>query len=488
MSHVVSPEQEEGRPGGRPSLFGRAPSAERRRKAFATVLVGAFLAVLVGCGRSGGDRPSTPAPRSGVGRSLEVYERLGLLTGPPAFPVVGSFTTLAGPADSTWVLFGLSLPSEALRFQRETTGFRAEYAVTLEFLREGVLERRVERAETVRVPSFAQTERTDESVVFQTALAVPSGRYVVNLHARDALSARSFRSTDTLVVPAYGVSGLRMTEPILVYRASGRTERERVPDVIVNPRHSAEYGGQPPRLYVEVYAAPEGAPVRIILQDEDGREVWSDMRPLDLGVDSLRYLVLDLPSGELDLGRVSVTIEPQIQGIPASSTPLLVTVSDQWVVANFDEVLEFIAYIASEAELDSLRSATGAERQAAWEGFWRRRDPLPATPINEFRESFFERVRLASQQFRESGVPGWRTDRGEVYIVLGAPSSVTELRRDELEVGPERGRALQWLYDSAPGGRLSLIFVDQSGFGRFELTPSSRSAFRAAAERLRPRT
>lgn len=500
MSRTGSPEHGEGRPGGGPLFFTpgnvraplsgvRAAAAPRRTGLAVGVAVLAALApALLACG--GGGEPGRPSPddRSALSRPLEVYESLGLITGPPAFPVVGSFGTLAGPGDSTWVVFGLSLPSQALRFQREPTGFRAEYQVNLEFRRDTILAHSVESRETVRVPTFAQTERTDESVVFQTIAALAPGEYVVSLQARDAQGSRGFRATDTLVVPAYGPGATTVSQPLLVYRVSGRVASADPPDLILNPRHSAEYGGQPPRMYVEVYGAPEGTPLRIVLQDAAGQEVWSDTRSLDLGEDSLRYLILDIPAGALDLGRVTLTAEPQAPGLVATTTPLLVTLSDQWVVANFEEVLQFVGYIASEAELDSLRSAEGPERQAAWDRFWQRRDPLPATPINEFRESFFERVRIATQQFREAGTPGWRTDRGEVYIVLGAPSSTAELTRDQMDMGPERGRAIQWLYDSAPGGRLSLIFVDQTGFGRFELTPSSRSAFRAAAERLRPRT
>jgi hypothetical protein len=47
--------------------------------------------------------------------------------------------------------------------------------------------------------------------------------------------------------------------------------------------------------------------------------------------------------------------------------------------------------------------------------------------------------------------------------------------------------AEEWVYDAIPGGRLSLLFYDRTGFGRFELIPASASAFRAAAERLKPR-
>ncbi|HUH11818.1 MAG TPA: GWxTD domain-containing protein, partial [Longimicrobiales bacterium] len=442
--------------------------------------------VLAGCGGAEGRRGGpSPMERGGLAHPLEIYSELGLLTGSERFPAVASFVTLAGPADSTWVVLGLSLPASALRFQREAEGFRAEYTITVEFLRDSVSVERLERHETVRVPTFADTERTEESVVFQSAVALPPGEYVVELDARDAQSSRGFQARDPLEVPAYGETARRVAGPFTVYRASGRADRSEVPDFILNPRQSVEYGGQAPRLYLESYGLPEGTPIRLMLSDADGAEAWVEEHSLDLGHDALRYLIADVPSARLTLGRMEVAVELAAQS--AAVLPLLVIVSDQWVVANFEEVLQFVSYIASEAEMDTLRGVHGGERQAAWERFWERRDPLPATPINEFRESFFERVRLASQRFREPGTPGWRSDRGEVYIVLGPPSGAQELAQDQRDIGVRAGGAVQWIYDSAPGGRLTLVFVDQTGFGRYELTPSSRSAFRSAAERLRPR-
>jgi GWxTD domain-containing protein len=56
--------------------------------------------------------------------------------------------------------------------------------------------------------------------------------------------------------------------------------------------------------------------------------------------------------------------------------------------------------------------------------FWARRDPTPGTLENEYRRTYWTRVLEADQLFRDSTTPGWKTDRGKVYILLGAPDSV----------------------------------------------------------------
>ena len=434
------------------------------------------------------NRPSEPGPRAtraaSIARPLEVYQELGFIAGPPEFPAVASLATLAGPGDSTYVLFALSLPNSALRFRRDEAGFLGEYNIALTFLRDTVIARRIDRKENVRIGSFAETGRTDESIIFQEVVALTPGKYKIQLLAKDAYSSRALRARDSVEVPAYG-RARRLSVPVLVYTASGRVGPEVAPDFIVNPRRTVPYGADLPHVYVELYEAAEPETVQLRVVDERGQSLWQEQSLIEKGNARLRYALIDIPAGALPLGRLYLEATSVGTSAEIIRSPLLVTISDQWMVANFDEVLRFINYIGFPAELDSLRSVTGAERRARWESFWSRRDPLPATALNEFREEFFQRVRFATEHFGESGRPGWDSDRGEVYIVLGIPDQVSE-RHIGREVGAVPN-GIEWVFESAPGGRLQLLFLDRAGFGRYELTPQSESAFRAAAQRLKPR-
>jgi GWxTD domain-containing protein len=441
-----------------------------------------LVLVLAGCGGGRSDGRLTPSREAAFARPLDVYRQLGFLVGPEQFPVVGRLHVLAGPADSSLAVFAMSLPNSALRFQRDGAGFLGEYTVTLVFLQDSVEVRRVERREAVRVATFAETGRTDESVVFQEVIALAPGRYEVEVEARDALGSRGLRASETLEVPAFGSLARRLAQPLFIYEGVGRGEAGARPELILNPRQTVPYGGESPRLYLEAYAF-EGrheVPVRVL--DPEGQERWSTRVVLDAGGGGIGQAIVEIPSDSLPLGRLWV----ELAGDSTLRSPLLVTISDQWMVANFEEVLQFLAFIAEPAELDSLRSAVGSAQREQWDRFWRRRDPLPATPTNEFRDEFFERVRFATFQFAEAGRPGWQTDRGEVYIVLGPPSQVLDrtVGRDAQTQGLPN--AVTWLYDAGPG-RLELLFVDRTGFGRYELTTESQSAFRAAARRLRQR-
>lgn len=440
-----------------------------------------FLLLLVlGCG--GGGSPGQPTPgAASLTRPLDTYRQLGFLTGSGEFPAVMDVATLAGPGDSTYALFGLSLPNAALRFQRDGGGFGATYRVNVEFRSAGATVRRFAREETVRVPNFAETARSDESVVFQQSVLLAPGRY--EMHVRTGDPTTEVVTMDTIDVPAYG-DVRRLAGPIFVYEGVGRSSYEALPQIILNPRHTVAYGGAEPNLYLEWYGAGEEVPVRVRVLDERRAEVSVIDAVVPSGASAVRTLRLRLPIDALPLGRLWIEVAAG-PGAPAPAQPLVLSISDQWMVANFDEVLLFLHYIATPAEIDALGQGTPAERRGEWERFWDRRDPIPATPQNEFRDAFFERVRYATEQFGEpGGLPGWRTDRGEVYIVLGAP----DLERDRVSPDdPTQSDGIEWRYESLPGGRLSLLFVDRTGFGRYRLTPASAAAFRTVADRLKPR-
>lgn len=95
------------------------------------------------------------------------------------------------------------------------------------------------------------------------------------------------------------------------------------------------------------------------------------------------------------------------------------------------------AYLISEQErITFLSLQSDDEREKFIEQFWQRRDPTPGTPANEFKEEHYRRISYANQRFA-SGVPGWQSDRGRVYISLGPP--------DEIESHPEK-KIEEWRY------------------------------------------
>ena len=452
-----------------------------RRYAVAALSAVTVLASSCG-GRGSGEEPLPRGARS-IARPLEIYQQLGMLAGPTEFPAVARFATLAGAADSTLLLLTVSLPNSAVRFQRDETGFNAEYRVSAAIVRDSQQVSQIERREIVRVSSFTETGRSDESIVFQDFLMLKPDTYTVRLQVSDVNSSRGFQALDTIVVPAYSRSSSIGT-PLLVYQAEGREHVGDRPDIILNPRNTIPYGDEAPRIYLEFYGTAAARPVALRLVDDAGSALWSTQTVATTGTAELRHSLVEIPPATLPLGRLWLEVRETPEATPVR-TPLVVTISDQWMVANFEDVLRFLEFIAYPAEIDSLRKAVGTERRDRWDRFWARRDPVPATQINEYRDQFFERIRTVTDLFSENGRTGWETDRGEVYVVLGPPDQMMERQIGRGALG--QPNLIEWLYEGLPGGRLTLQFIDRTGFGRFDLTQSSESTFRTIAARLRPR-
>src|SRR5271163_1512273 len=151
---------------------------------------------------------------------------------------------------------------------------------------------------------------------------------------------------------------------------------------------------------------------------------------------------------------------------------------------------EDVVYIISSEERSAfLHLSTNEERESFIETFWQRRNPDQDSPENTFKEEHYRRIAYANEHYA-SGIPGWKTDRGRVYIIWGAP--------DEIDAHPTGGTydrpASQgggetttypwesWRYRHLDGPGLGenveLEFVDPTSTGEYHLTsdPSEKDA------------
>jgi len=149
---------------------------------------------------------------------------------------------------------------------------------------------------------------------------------------------------------------------------------------------------------------------------------------------------------------------------------------------------EDVTYIISPEERTAfLQLETNEEREQFIEQFWLRRSSNPDMPDNDFKEEHYRRIAYANEHYA-SGIPGWKTDRGRIYIIWGAP--------DEIESHPTGGtydRPMEqgggstttypwesWRYRYLEGiqENVELEFVDPSGSGEYHLTmdPSEKDA------------
>src|SRR5712691_10254368 len=149
---------------------------------------------------------------------------------------------------------------------------------------------------------------------------------------------------------------------------------------------------------------------------------------------------------------------------------------------------EDVAYIITDEERAAFkRLQTDEEREQFIENFWLRRDPTPDSIENEFKEEHYRRIAYANENFA-SGIPGWKTDRGRIYITYGPPDEKeTHPSGGSYERPPEEGGGTtstfpfeQWRYRYIEGVSSDVIieFVDPTMSGEYRMTmdPSEKDA------------
>jgi GWxTD domain-containing protein len=149
---------------------------------------------------------------------------------------------------------------------------------------------------------------------------------------------------------------------------------------------------------------------------------------------------------------------------------------------------EDVAYIITDEERAAFkRLQTDEEREQFIEQFWLRRDPTPDTVENEYKEEHYRRIAYANEHYA-SGIPGWKTDRGRIYITFGPPDEIeSHPSGGTYERPPEEGGGTtstfpfeQWRYRYIEdiGNNIIIEFVDTTMSGEYRMTsdPSEKDA------------
>ncbi len=157
---------------------------------------------------------------------------------------------------------------------------------------------------------------------------------------------------------------------------------------------------------------------------------------------------------------------------------------------------EEVVWIASQKEQARfLTLKSDEEKEQFIQEFWQRRDPSPSTTRNEYKEEHYRRLQFANRHFRE-GIPGWKADRGRVYIIHGQPdnesffNSRSEISADRVKSSTTRSpNTIVWTYQGNPlakyyRGKIQLIFQPSSGLNRQSFVLSESATGQQRAEEM----
>jgi len=363
----------------------------------------------------------------------------------------------------------VEVPYENLSFVKSGTQFSAQYEATVDLLDESdVVVNEKSWTENVRVASYDETLAKGQYSLTQCKMNVKPGSYTILVQIRDAETRKAMRRKRSITIRSL-TGDLAISDIMLVNRLSDDSgQKTIVPNISGNVANST--GGM--YLFFEIYnrlavdsftvhTTIAGAKDEVVASYDDSYRAPRGMTLAFVKIPDPRlptgeYIlrVQLMPAGTAKSDRESATAGHAItvhwSGVPPS-------------VMNLDLAIEELRYIASNVEMDSLLAAkTEQDKLGRFRAFWKRHDPTPGTERNELMDEYYARVAYSNGHFK-GFLTGWKTDMGMVYIILGPPDDI-DRHPFESDTRPYE----VWQYNRF---QRSFLFVDQSGFGDYRLSP-----------------
>ena len=364
----------------------------------------------------------------------------------------------------------------------------AAYRVTISVRDSANLEL-VNQSWTRTVPARVLTMARGSALEHFTFAAKP-GTYAVELTVRDSASERVARQRVSLTTYAASppVSDLLLATGM---RAAGSgsdsalsSNELRKGGVVIEAADRPLLTPQQAQLgyYVERYSqTPETAAVSVRIVRGDTATVVKtapQLVPFGAGGGITRGMVdlAGLPPGEYGFEVIvkghdtTVTrrapfrmggMETVAMTAPVAPPDIFTQLSE----AQLDTLYGPLVYLMTSDEMGIYSTLTVQGKRDFLRRFWAKRDPTPGTTVNELQVDFYSRIKEANRRFREGGaaeIPGWRTDRGRIFIKYGPPQEVMQR--------PQAGNTLPYeVWKYTRNRALKYVFLDQTQFGNYAL-------------------
>ncbi len=138
-------------------------------------------------------------------------------------------------------------------------------------------------------------------------------------------------------------------------------------------------------------------------------------------------------------------------------------------VEECDDLFEKSKILAEKFEIDEYKKLDALDKKREFLfNFWKKRDESPETQLNEFKKIYLSRIDAVNSRYRTMSTPGYKTDRGRVYLLYGEPDEVDRFP-NETDTKPYE----IWAFNSIEGGVI-FVFGDFGGYGLYELLHSTK--------------
>ncbi|HET6349479.1 MAG TPA: GWxTD domain-containing protein [Candidatus Krumholzibacteria bacterium] len=325
------------------------------------------------------------------------------------------------------------------------------------------------------VQSYDETRRRDQKSRTYREIKLPPGDYVIDAQFTVHNTQISMHRSVTLRVPNFLASGIGFGTPTVLSvpldykRTFARWDD--VKDELTGAETPSDSGGagleHEPAVRFAIYldhpaAGPVPCDVFYEVEDLNEHQMHYGKRRVMLDGKTDDFVIsFSVDEWEPGLYRVNLRARTYAPDRDATaSVDLHVDITRAMLTVNFKDTMEILSLIASKEELKPLQDAPEADRPAEWAKFWAKRDPDPSTTENEALTTYLERVQYVIKEYSQFG-PGWRSDRGRIYIRYGPPEQI-----DTAMDSRSQGEYEIWRYYAR---NLTFVFYDMMGVGDYKL-------------------
>jgi GWxTD domain-containing protein len=355
--------------------------------------------------------------------------------------------------------------NDILQFIRQSENeFKAQYEISVELLddHENYLEGKT-ITNSITVTTFEETNSNKLKNTGLVKFIVRSGDYSLRIELTDLDTQKRMTQIQKVHLNDYSLKNITCSD--LVFFEND------VPNLSTGsdfPNIAANFSDSLSRniIYFELYPliAIKNLDLTIKILDANARIVYQNTEKIKT-IGKVIPKTIDLKPLISQAGRYTIHLQ-FAQDKKSVSTDGHFYIN--WNHNNFafnkiEDTLELLSALGNSEEFGNFKNATKREKTALLEAFWKKRDPSPETEGNEIKTEFYRRLEFVNQRFTIYFLdkPGWKTDRGQIFIKFGEPSNIeqqaSEINRPAYEI---------WVYDSI---HQRVIFVDRTGFGDFQL-------------------
>lgn len=364
--------------------------------------------------------------------------------------------------------FYIQVPYNAVQFVKTGQGFEAAYTITVSVFDEekkNLITEKIWNEKIVAI-SFELTSSPDNFNLGSRSFELSPGVYSIKTSLFDKDSKNEYSSENIVVVKQF-TQVPALSDVMLI---SGRTVIEGTSKIIPNVSRNVVSDRDPLSMFFEIYSdTSTNLLINYEIIDEKETQVFNKSEQISLkkGTNQIFHNVDSLM---LDLGKnlLKITLKDSAGKVYDTSVKSFMS---RWVgvpiaLTDLDKAIEQLVYLASPEDLAFMKETDNRREKAKrFVAFWRKQDPNPADEYNPVFNEYYNRVAYTNQNFTSYSLEGWRSDRGMVLIILGAPDNID---RHPFEYYAKPYEV--WQYYNL---NKQFIFVDYTGFGDYRLDPST---------------